>query len=65
MRNPCQLAETFLQTLRDVRATGANVPETSFYPALAELFADIGKQLAPKVSCVINLRNRFPAIFSG
>ena len=59
------LTETFLQTLRDVRATGANVPETSFYPALAELFNGIGKQLAPKVSCVINLKNRGAGIPDG
>jgi len=30
MRNLGELVEAFLQALRDVRATGANVPETSF-----------------------------------
>jgi len=43
--------ETYLRELRDNRATGASVPETSGYPALSNLFNEIGKALKPKVRC--------------
>ena len=49
--------ETFLKDVRDTRATGAAVAETSFYPALANLLNDLGHTLRPKVRCVINLAN--------
>jgi len=49
--------ETYLKDVRDIRATGAAVAETSFYPALSNLFNEIGKTLKPKVRCVINLAN--------
>ena len=48
-----------------IRATGANVPETSFYPALANLLNAVGQDLSPKVRCVINLRNRGAGIPDG
>jgi len=47
--------ETYLKDLRDNR--GAGVPETSGYPALSNLFNEIGKTLKPKVRCVINPAN--------
>lgn len=50
--------ETYLSELRDIRATGAGQPETSFYPALAGLLNEVGKTLKPKVRCIINLKNR-------
>ena len=50
--------EIYLKDLRDIRSTGAAVAETSFYPALSNLFNDIGKTLKPKVRCVINIANR-------
>ena len=31
--------------------------ETSYYPALSNLFNAVGKTLKPKVRCVMNLRN--------
>jgi hypothetical protein len=49
--------ESYLKELRDIRATGAAVAETSFYPALSNLFSEIGKGLKPKVRCVINIAN--------
>ncbi|MFH1866361.1 MAG: type ISP restriction/modification enzyme [Candidatus Eisenbacteria bacterium] len=50
--------EQYLTDLRDIRGTRANVPETSFYPALEHLLTDIGKKLSPKVRCVIHIANR-------
>ena len=51
------LAE-YLNELKAIRATGAGVPETSYYPALSNLFNAAGKILKPKVRCVINIGNR-------
>ena len=50
--------EVFLREIRDIRATGAAMAETSFYPSLATLFNTIGKTLKPKVRCVMMLANR-------
>jgi hypothetical protein len=57
--------ETYLTELRDIRSTGANVLETSFYPALSNLFNEIGKTLKPKVRCVINLANQGAGLPDG
>lgn len=48
----------FLQELAAIRATGSGVPETSYYPALSNLFNAVGDGLKPKVRCVIHTRNR-------
>jgi len=56
---------TYLQDLRDIRSTGANVKETSFYPALSNLLNEVGKTLRPKVRCVINLANRGAGLPDG
>jgi len=45
---------TYLRELRDIRSSGANVPETSFYGPLANLLNDIGRTLKPRVRCIIN-----------
>jgi len=50
--------ETYLQDLAQIHATGANVKELSFYPALANLLNEIGAGLKPKVRAVISLRNQ-------
>ncbi len=50
--------ETYLQELRDIRSTGAAVKETSYYGALEQLFNNLGKDLKPKVRCVMQLKNR-------
>jgi hypothetical protein len=52
------LAEAYLSELRDIRATQANLPEVSYYPALANLFNAVGKMLRPKVLCVMNLKDQ-------
>ena len=52
------LLEQYLSQLQDVRATGAGVAETSYYPALANLFNAVGKTLKPGVRCVMNLKQQ-------
>ncbi len=52
------IAEAYLSQLRDIRSTQANSPETSYYPALANLFNAVGKTLKPKVLCVMNLKDQ-------
>ena len=55
---PENLIERYLTDMGEVRGTRSNVPETSFYPALERLLSDIGKNLSPKVRCVIQIANR-------
>lgn len=49
--------ESYLKSLNAIRLSGQAVPETSYYPAIAELLNELGRSLDPKVSCVINLQN--------
>jgi hypothetical protein len=62
---PENLIERYLADMGEVRGTRSNVPETSFYPALERLLSDIGKNLTPKVRCVINLTNRGAGLPDG
>ena len=57
--------ETYLRELRDIRSSGAAVKETSYYPALSNLFNEVGKRLKPRVRCIINLANRGAGIPDG
>ncbi len=57
--------ETYLTHLREMRATGEAVKETSFYPALSALLNAVGAELKPKVKCVINIKNRGAGIPDG
>ncbi len=57
--------EVYLHDLREIRATGAGVKETSFYPPLANLLNAIGQQLKPRVRCVINLKNQGAGLPDG
>ncbi len=59
------LLEEYLRELHDIRASGSAVKETSYYPALSNLFNGIGKGLKPRVRCVINLKNRGAGIPDG
>lgn len=52
---PAQLVESYLSELRACRSAG--VAETSFYPPLAKLLDSLGKDLKPKVQCVVTLKN--------
>ena len=58
-------AEAYLTELRDIRASGAAVPETSGYGALANLLNEVGAKLKPKVRCLINLQNAGAGIPDG
>jgi hypothetical protein len=40
-----RILEQYLSELKAIRATGAGVPKTSYYPALANLFNTVGKTL--------------------
>ena len=57
--------EAYLAELRDIRASGAAVPETSGYGALANLLNEVGGKLKPKVRCLINLQNAGAGIPDG
>jgi hypothetical protein len=57
--------EIYLTDLRDIHASGAGVAETSYYPALSNLFNEVGRSLKPKVRCVINLANRGAGLPDG
>ena len=48
--------ENYVRDVRDSRATGEAVKETSFYPALSNLLKGVGAELNPKVSAVMNLK---------
>ncbi len=50
--------EDYLRELRDIHASGAGVPETSYYPALRDLLNAVGAQLKPKVRCIVHLANK-------
>jgi fido (protein-threonine AMPylation protein) len=47
----------FLQATRAVRGTGGGTKETSYYPALSNLFDAVGTGLKPKVRAVMQLKN--------
>jgi len=57
--------EDYLRELRDIRSSGAAVKETSYYPALSNLFNEIGKHLKPRVRCIVNLANRGAGLPDG
>ena len=57
--------EQYIQELRDIRATGAGVQETSYYNALANLLNAIGSTLKPKVRCVMQLKNKGAGLPDG
>lgn len=50
--------ETYLREIHNIRASGAAVPETSYYGPLATFLNEIGKTLEPKVYCVMQLQNQ-------
>lgn len=50
--------EIYLQDLAQIRASGANVKELSFYPALKDLLDAAGEDLKPKVRSILALKNQ-------
>lgn len=57
--------ERYLADLREIRSTGAAVPETSYYGALERILNELGKSLKPRVRAVINIKNRGAGIPDG
>jgi len=55
---PLKTFKSYISDLRDIRATGAAVKETSYYGALEKLLNEIGDSLKPKVRCVMQLKNQ-------
>jgi hypothetical protein len=53
-----RIIEEYLAELKNIRASGAGVAETSYYPALSGLFNAVGRTLKPKVRSVIHLSNQ-------
>jgi len=52
------ILEAYLTELKTVRSSGAGVEETSYYPALSNLFNAVGKTLKPKVRCIMQLQQQ-------
>jgi hypothetical protein len=48
----------YFKDLRDIYNTGSAVKETSYYSAFESMANAYGKELKPRVRCVINLANR-------
>ncbi|MGV8084396.1 MAG: type ISP restriction/modification enzyme [Coriobacteriia bacterium] len=59
------VVELYFTQLRDIRNSGAAVPETAYYGPLAELLNGLGGKLKPKVTAIINLRNTGAGIPDG
>jgi len=57
--------EQYLTALAQSRASGATLPETSGYPALANLLNTQGSKLKPKVTVLIQLANSGAGIPDG
>jgi hypothetical protein len=49
--------ETYLSELHDIHASGAGVPETSYYPAWRDRLNAVGAELKPKVRCIVHGKN--------
>lgn len=49
--------ERFFTDLSDTHTSGVGVKETSYYPYLSSLLNVIGKQLKPRVPCIIHPRS--------
>ncbi len=60
-----QMVQEYLSELWAIRRSGAGVPETSYYPALANLFNAVGRTLRPKVRCIIHTRDQGGGIPDG
>ncbi len=48
----------YFKDLRDIYNTGSAVKETSYYSAFESMANAYGKELKPRVRCVINLKNK-------
>jgi hypothetical protein len=57
--------ETYLAKMREIRNSGIEVPETSYYSALDTLLNEIGATLRPKVCFITHTRNMGAGIPDG
>jgi len=57
--------ETYLQKLAEIRASGHATDETSYYPAIEALLAELGRTLKPRVVPVLQLKNRGAGLPDG
>jgi hypothetical protein len=53
-----QALEDYFRSLFEIRSTGAATEETSYYPALSNLLNEVGKELKPRVRCILQLANK-------
>lgn len=54
-----------MESVARIHASGAGVPETSYYGALEQLFDRVGASLTPAITAVINLRDQGAGIPDG
>lgn len=57
--------ENYLQELFHIRSSGAATKETSYYPVLERLLNNVGKQLKPQVTCIMNIASRGAGLPDG
>src|SRR5438093_6125957 len=57
--------ELYLRDMAEIRASGAAVPETSYYAALSNLLNAVGATLTPRVRCILSLQNRGAGLPDG
>ena len=57
--------ETYLEKLAEIRASGHATDETSYYPTIEALLAELGKALKPRVVPVLQLKNRGAGLPDG
>jgi hypothetical protein len=50
--------EKYLERLVEIRSSGDATDETSYYSALDNLLNEVGKELKPRVRCILQLKNR-------
>jgi hypothetical protein len=59
------IAEIYFRELRDIHSGGSAVKETSYCGPLANLLNAVGKQITPRVQCIIHLQNEGAGITDG
>lgn len=59
------VVERYLQGLFHIRSSGVATEETSYYPILERLFNEVGKQLKPKVTCIMNIASQGAGLPDG
>ena len=57
--------EGYLRAVRDIKVSGEGVSELSYYPALQQLFEEVGGGLKPKVRCLMNLKDHGAGLPDG